>query len=127
MKESTSAGGRGKTRRRSQRVLLNVPVRVNGQAKDGPFEEETETLAISAYGALIRMTTNVTPGQKLVLINRKTEEEQECVVVHQIPTKGGSSEVGVEFTHPKPKFWRVAFPPEDWTPKHPDARARTPR
>jgi len=26
---------------------------------------------------------------------------------------------------PCPTFWRVAFPPEDWTPKHPDARAVT--
>ena len=24
--------------------------------------------------------------------------------------------------HAAPLFWRVAFPPEDWTPRHPDAR-----
>jgi hypothetical protein len=36
--------------------------------------------------------------------------------------RGGKAEVGLEFTVPRPAFWRVAFPPEDWSPKHPDAR-----
>jgi hypothetical protein len=28
----------------------------------------------------------------------------------------------LEFTAPRPTFWRVAFPPEDWTPKSAEAR-----
>jgi hypothetical protein len=34
----------------------------------------------------------------------------------------GKAEIGLEFTTPNSTFWRVAFPPEDWTPKHPEAR-----
>jgi hypothetical protein len=34
----------------------------------------------------------------------------------------GKSEIGLEFSEPRPAFWRVAFPPEDWSLKHPDAR-----
>jgi hypothetical protein len=30
--------------------------------------------------------------------------------------------VGLEFSDARPSFWRVAFPPEDWTSKHPEAR-----
>jgi len=33
--------------------------------------------------------------------------------------------VGVEFLLPNPTFWHVAFPPRDWTPRHPDAKSRT--
>jgi hypothetical protein len=31
--------------------------------------------------------------------------------------------VGVEFMLPNPIFWHVAFPPKDWTPRHPDAKS----
>jgi hypothetical protein len=33
----------------------------------------------------------------------------------------------VEFTLPNPMFWHVAFPPKDWTPRHPDAKSRLKR
>jgi hypothetical protein len=35
------------------------------------------------------------------------------------------AEIGLEFSEPRPTFWRVAFPPEDWSSKHPDARPIT--
>jgi len=31
--------------------------------------------------------------------------------------------VGVDFMLPNPMFWHVAFPPRDWTPRHPDAKS----
>jgi hypothetical protein len=37
--------------------------------------------------------------------------------------RSGKAEVGLEFSSPHPTFWRVAFPPEDWTPRHPEARS----
>ncbi len=111
-------------RRRSQRVFATVHILVQGklESKD-PFEEETETLVINAHGALILLGTPVSPRQKLSLIHSKTKEEQECTVVGMGPAQSGKTHVSIEFTTPAPKFWRVTFPPEDWTPRHPDARA----
>ena len=41
-------------RRRSQRVLMQVPVKLRGSdAQGASFEEETETLAINAHGELV--------------------------------------------------------------------------
>src|SRR6266849_867504 len=52
--ESRETSWLAANRRRSQRVLMTVPVRVSGQISVGlPFEEETHTRAISAHGALI--------------------------------------------------------------------------
>jgi hypothetical protein len=34
-------------------------------------------------------------------------------------------EVGIEFLGPAPRLWRVAFPPEDWSPRSPEAKRRT--
>src|SRR5271165_2503565 len=110
-------------RRRSQRVLMQVSVRIRGNDAQGKaFEEVTDTLAINAHGALILMQARVTSGSKVRLYHNRTEEEQECHVVFLGPVRAGKAEVGLEFSSPCPTFWRVAFPPEDWSPKHPEAR-----
>ena len=110
-------------RRRSQRVLMQVAVRISGQDSQGKaIEEETETLAINAHGALVLLQTRLTSGSKVLLQHKRTEEEQECHVVFLGPVRSGKAEIGLEFSSPRPAFWRVAFPPEDWTPKHPEAR-----
>ena len=110
-------------RRRSQRVLMQVPVRIRGKNGQGAdFEEFTETLAINAHGALILLNARLTSGAVVHMRHNKTEEEQECHVAFLGPVRGGKAEIGLEFTAPRPTFWRVAFPPEDWTPKSPEAR-----
>lgn len=110
-------------RRRSQRVLMQVNVRVRGtDSQNKPFEEETATLAVNAHGALIALKSRITSGSKLKMKHKMTEEEEECHVVFLGPVREGKAEIGLEFSTPQPHFWRVAFPPEDWTPKHPEAR-----
>ncbi len=122
--ESRETSWLAANRRRSQRVLMTIPVRVSGQAGVGlPFEEETHTRAISAHGALIRVSTQVHRGQRLTLSNVQTKGALECVVAHVDRHQKDHPQVGVEFTLPNPMFWHVAFPPKDWTPRHPDAKS----
>src|SRR6266403_135073 len=122
--ESRETSWLAANRRRSQRVLMTIPVRVSGQISVGlPFEEETHTLAISAHGALILVSTPVYSGQRLTLSNIQTKAALECVVAHIDRRKGEQPQAGVEFTLPNPMFWHVAFPPKDWTPRHPDAKS----
>lgn len=110
-------------RRRSQRVLMQVAVRIRGNdSQDQPIDEETETLAINAHGALVLLKARLTSGSKVFLQHKRTQEEQECHVAFLGPVRSGKAEIGLEFSAPRPSFWRVAFPPEDWTPRHPEAR-----
>ena len=110
-------------RRRSQRVLMQVALRLRGVDTQGQsFEEFTETLAINAHGALVLVAARVTSGSVIQMRHNLTEEEQECHVAFLGPVRGGKAEVGLEFTTPRPTFWRVAFPPEDWSPKNPESR-----
>jgi hypothetical protein len=110
-------------RRRSQRVLMQVAVRIRGEDVQGKnIEGETETLAINAHGALVLMKARLTSGSKVLLQHKRTEEEQECHVAFLGPVRAGKAEIGLEFSSPLPTFWRVAFPPEDWTRRHPEAR-----
>ncbi len=122
--ESRETSWLAANRRRSQRVLMTIPVRVSGKTGAGsPFEEETHTRAISAHGALILVSTPVYRGQQLTLSNIQAKAALECVVAHLDRRKGEHPQAGLEFTLPNPMFWRVASPPKDWTPRHPDAKS----
>ncbi len=122
--ESRETSWLAANRRRSQRVLMTIPVRVSGQSGVGlPFEEETHTRAISAHGALILVSKQVYRGQRLTLSNLQTKAALECVVAHIERRQSDHPQVGVEFMLPNPIFWHVAFPPKDWTPRHPDAKS----
>jgi hypothetical protein len=109
--------------RRSQRLLVSVRIQVRseGPEKERPWEE-THTLVVNAHGALIQLNMMVISSQRLVVKNVKTGEEQLCQVASIATNENGKTEVGIEFVEPSPKFWRVAFPPLDWSPHSPEAR-----
>jgi hypothetical protein len=102
---------------------MQVAVKVRGSDTQGNnFEEETATLAINAHGALVLLQARITSGSTVRLLHNGTKEEQECHVAFLGPVRSGKAEVGLEFSEARPGFWRVAFPPEDWSPRHPEAR-----
>jgi len=118
MGQETSHDRSEAARRRSQRVLLTLPILVQGQAADGsPRTEDTRTLVVNAHGALIALAMRVDYGQKLLLRNLKSKEEQRCTVVYLGPAEGAQMHVGIEFIQPTPRFWQVGFPPDDWSPE----------
>jgi hypothetical protein len=103
--------------RRSQRVVLRVPILVKAQVQgEPPLTEDTFTLVVNAHGALISMAMRVRPGQKIVLRNWGTAKEQDCRVVHVKDNPFGKNEVGIAFPFPNPHFWNMDFPPPDWKP-----------
>jgi hypothetical protein len=112
--------------RRSQRVCLSLPILVfrDGPGKKGA-SEETQTLIVNAHGALMRLALTVEMGQLLRIKNAKTLEELVCRVVHLGPDLSGKREVGIEFEDASPRFWRIAFPPSDWSPRSPEAKPPT--
>ena len=123
--ESRETSWLANNRRRSQRVLVKVPVRVSVRAGATPLtEEETHTLSVSAHGALLRVSAPLYRGQRLTLSNPQTKDSLECVVAHIDRFPNEEVKVGVEFLLPNPTFWHVAFPPKDWSPRHPDAKRR---
>jgi hypothetical protein len=103
-------------KRRSQRIERIVPVVVHRTPKEGPqFYERTQTLTISAHGALLALTDEVVPKQTLFVQNTVSGEQQECHVVYVEKELVGPTKVAVEFTRPTPSFWRIAYPPADWS------------
>ncbi len=94
-------------RRRSPRSSVYVPVFVYGYAsEEEPFYQESNTLQVNANGGLLRLDTNVQRGQKLLVMNRVTKEEQECYVVSLAKRpKHADLRVGIAFAKAAPGFW----------------------
>jgi hypothetical protein len=109
--------------RRSQRLALTVPVNISGKHPNGQnFTADASTLVVNAHGALIVLHEAVQMKQALNLRNVRTGEQLPCEVCAVNVNRTGAREVAVEFLQPSPRFWHVTFPPEDWSPRHPDAK-----
>ncbi len=93
------------------------------ESRETSWLAANHTRAISAHGALLLMATQVRRGQRLTLSNLQTKAALECVVAHIDRRQANQPQVGVEFSLPNPMFWHVAFPPKDWSPRHPDAKS----
>lgn len=110
-------------RRRGQGVVMQIPIRGRGDDVGGrAFDEGTETLTINAHGAFILLQGRVSRGAQITLKHNRTGEEQECRVLHVGALRRNKAEIGLEFSSPRAHFWRVYFPPEEWTPKSLEAR-----
>ena len=112
----SSSPGPEAHRRRSQRVMLSVPVTLSGKSADGPFNEDTQTMVINAHGALVGLKTKVSKGQTLRIRTRMSPEDLDCNVIWIGPAAEGKTQCGIEFAQPAPNFWRITFPPADWSP-----------
>jgi len=105
----------GANRRRSERVMLKVPVHLSVTSSDGIVTEETTyTQVVNAHGGLLDLEMEIFAGQLFLLTNSKTGVIRECSVVRtqQSPTRGLL--VAFQFASPSPDFWPVVFPPKDW-------------
>ena len=91
-------------RRCATRVWINSPVLVYGHTiENEPFHEGTEALHVNARGGLITLTSTVSHGQTLILINKVNQREQKCRVVSQRSSHLKRAAVVVGFPEPVPK------------------------
>jgi hypothetical protein len=117
--------GDNNAQRRSQRVMVKVSVMVLAEGADTKsVSEETRTVTVNAHGAMILLSLKVSIGQLLTLRNERTGEEVACRVVYLSPHESEKGQVGVDFMNPCPRFWRISFPPPDWTTQSPEAKGK---
>lgn len=100
-------------KRRSDRLMLTIPLRVHGTDSNGSsFVDQARTVTLNRHGARIQIVRPLTSGQTVRLVNLVVNREAEFRVVGPVapPTdKGG--EWGVECLDQKRDIWGIQFPP----------------
>ncbi|GAC1635431.1 MAG: hypothetical protein NVS9B14_12660 [Candidatus Acidiferrum sp.] len=96
-------------RRRAQRVLLRIAVKVHVTGKTQILEGFTHT--VSANGALIIVPEPLPQGTKISIENVKAQRTVEATVVRPPQFSTDGSLIPVEFGAVSPNFWNIFFPP----------------
>lgn len=110
---SAGSTGSGSDRRRSTRVLLNIPVKATWTSKDGlQVQEHAETEVVSEHGAMLKMGTRLVAGTLIELCRLASGQTSKAKVVGVgNPSPDGLARVAVELTTGSDKFWGISFPP----------------
>jgi hypothetical protein len=107
-------------RRRSQRIVMRVPLLINSADSAAATEwEPVETIVISLYGGLIRTRQEFGVGTTLDIRMRNRSRWARARVVRVAPAaNGGGFELGFEILD-QPGFWEMNFLPDRWSGKVP--------
>jgi hypothetical protein len=99
-------------KRRSERVLLRIPIEVKGTDAEGkPFTEKTHTLVINRHGARIALKAPLKPEARITITNRQSAMSCPFRVVGRTgKSLGEGPEWGVECLEPGVNFWGISFP-----------------
>ena len=97
--------------RKSERVLLRIPIRVMGfDTATGEFSEDSHTVTVSRTGARIALRRHVAVNDTLRIINLENYNEADFRVV--APTGWAGSDInewGVECSEPGRNVWGIEF------------------
>jgi hypothetical protein len=98
--------------RRSERVLLRIPIRVEGKDTLGnAFEETTYTLVVNRSGGLIVVAHLLQPGALIKITNLRNKISCSFqVVMRTASSLSGTPEWGVKCLEPEAEIWGVYFP-----------------
>jgi hypothetical protein len=99
-------------KRRSDRLSLDVPIRVSGTHTPGKvFKEDTRAVIVSRHGAKILVNCALIPEQRLTIDRVPAAHEAEARVTGQIGSGPEGDYYWIEFLNPEVDLWGIEFPP----------------
>ena len=109
----SSQGQQFRERRRSERVLIRIPIKVLGTDSVGKeVKIDAEAVVVSRHGALIHVNAELIPNSHIHITNAFTRKQELFRVVWVGERKAESGyDVGVELLNPSDVFWGISFPP----------------
>jgi hypothetical protein len=106
----------GEERRRSQRVIIRVPVTLEVILQGEKFKVSAHTVAVNVHGAMVLCPRMLEAGTKLELVNDRSRERAAARITRAPRESVEGYLIPIEFTTPCPSFWQISFPPENWKP-----------
>jgi len=107
---------RSEDRRRSQRVLIRMPVTLEFASEGKRVTLDATTESVNDHGAMLLCPRSLSPETQLQIKNAGTRQQRLCRVTRAPLESGEGFLVPVEFADPAPGFWGISFPPTNWKP-----------
>jgi hypothetical protein len=104
----------GEERRRSQRVIIRVPLTLK-MMKSGD-KLAVHTVAVNVHGAMVLCTQPLDFETKSEMINERTNQRASASVTRAPRQSAEGFLIPLEFDKPTPAFWQISFPPSNWKP-----------
>jgi hypothetical protein len=104
----------GDERRRSQRVIIRVPVTLLATENGQPVKISAHTVAVNIHGAMLVCPRSLDADTNLEVVNGRTDEKIGSRVTRSPRESSEGYLIPVEFTSPSPNFWQISFPPTNW-------------
>lgn len=100
-------------RRRAERVMIRIPIRVLATAPGGMnVNESGEAVVVSRNGALLQTRSALPPGTVIEVTNHFSKTAERFRVIWASDKQStGQYNHGVESVAPREGFWGVHFPP----------------
>ena len=110
-------------RRRSDRVVIAIPVTLSGTDLAGVlFTETCHTEMVSLHGASIVLARRVSSEHPVSLRRRGSDAAVQARILGQLDIRSGCHVYGISFTEDASDFWGITFPS---IPETSDSLART--
>jgi hypothetical protein len=106
----------GDERRRSQRVMIRIPVTLEMTVAGKKVTVHAGTASVNDHGAMLLCTKNLPVDTIFEMVNDRTNQKQSCRVTRTATENQQGYLIPVEFAAPAPGFWHISFPPPGWKP-----------
>ena len=106
----------GEERRRSQRVIIRVPVTLEIMMSGQKVTIQAHTVAVNIHGAMVLCPRPIDADVQLEIVNDRTREKTSGRVTRTPRESAEGYLIPLEFTVPCPSFWQITFPPSNWKP-----------
>jgi len=90
--------------RRSSRKTVSIPIWLRNEGRGSIWEEDTETVVVSRFGAGLRCRHSIGPESIVVIIRRDNGQQARARVRYSRYDPDGRRELGIEFID-KDDFW----------------------
>ena len=104
----------GEEKRRSQRVIIRVPLTLLKTQDGHTAKISCYTVAVNVHGAMVVSPHTIDEDTKLEIHNERTNEKIGCRVTRAPRESSEGFLIPLEFTTPAPNFWQITFPPSNW-------------
>jgi len=104
----------GEERRRSQRVIIRVPVTLVVTENGQTLRISAHTVAVNIHGAMVVCPRTLDADTRMEVVNDRTDQKVDSRVTRTPRESAEGYLIPLEFTSPSPNFWQITFPPTNW-------------